>query len=144
MRNQKTFGVLLSLSFAAACAPYVIKHQPMMAGTTAETFAKLAFVERNNEEARNFAKSGSSSADVNAMVERLHPVGNHPQAVRAVTYEPMPGMESMKIYLEGSGADRSYHYLAIMEGTESSGYRVLAISRSDNPFPGSNDMKPLR
>lgn len=78
------------------------------------------------------------------MVERLHPSGNYPLSVIAVSYEPIPGTESMKIYVEGSGSDPSYHYVAIMVGTEPKGYKVSAVYRSEEPFPGSNNIKPLR
>ena len=115
-----------------------------MAASSAESFAKFAFVERNYGKAVEFVKSGNSIEDVSAMVERLHVAGNYPVSVMAAFYEPMPGKESMKIYIDGTGSDSTYHYVAIMEGTELKGYQVSAIARFQDPFPKSNDITPLR
>ncbi|HUR96799.1 MAG TPA: hypothetical protein VMZ26_01905 [Pyrinomonadaceae bacterium] len=78
------------------------------------------------------------------MVEKLHPSGEYPEQVVARSYEPMPGKESMKIYLEGSGANQAYHYLAVMEGTEPKGYKVFSIATLVEATPGSDKIKPLR
>jgi hypothetical protein len=131
------------LFLCAACIPAVTKHEPRLAARSAETFADLAFVKRNSSAAVQTIETGSSD-EVTAMAERLHPSKNYPVGVAAVSYEPVPGKESMKIYLEGSGVDRSYHYLVVMAGTGSKGYRVSAVYRSEEPFPGSNNIKPLR
>jgi hypothetical protein len=144
MYRAREIFLYVAVALAIGCTQSVIKHQPAMAANAAETFARLAFVERNYGSAINFVKGGNSIDDVSAMVERLHPTGSYPVRVVAASYEPMPGKESMKIYLEGSGAEPSYHYLAVMEGTEPNGYKVSAIARSEDPFPGSNSINPLR
>lgn len=139
-----TATLVFVLVLATACAPSIIKHEPRIAAESAEGFAEVAFVKRDFSEAVRYVEDGASIDEMRDMVGRLHPSGNYPLTVTAVTYEPMQGMESMKIYLEGAGADRSYHYLAIMEGTESKGYKVSAVSRSDEPFPRTDFLKPLR
>jgi len=144
MYGPRTIFLYFVVALTIGCTSSLIKHQPVMAANAAETFGKLAFVERNYGSALNFVKGGNSSDDVRTMVERLHPTGSYPVNVVAVSYEPMPGKESMKIYLEGSGTEPSYHYLAVMEGTESKDYKVSAIARSEDPFPGSNSINPLR
>ncbi len=134
------FGVAL----VAACFPSIIKHNQNLAAKAAEDFSRLAFVERNFSKAATLVTGNRSSNEVSAMVERLHPSGVYPVSVMAASYEPMPGKESMKIYLEGSGGDPTYHYVVIMNGTESEGYKLSAVARSADPFPGSNSIKPLR
>ena len=135
--------VFFSVALAAACFPSVIKHNQNHAAKAAEAFSQLALVERNFSEASRLVTRGSSD-EVGRMVEQLHPSAKYPVSVVAASYEPVRGKESIKIYLEGSGADPTYHYLAIMDGTEPTGYKVSAINRSKDPFPASNDIKPLR
>ena len=144
MYFPKKLSLFFAFTLTTACTASVIKHQPTQAASSAEAFGTSAFVVRNYRDALPFVKDGESVDDVSAMVERLHPSGRYPVSIVAASYEPMPGKESIKIYLEGSGADSTYHYLAIMEGTESKGYKVSAMARSEDPFPGSNDVKPLR
>ena len=136
--------IFFSVALVAGCFPSIIKHDPNLAAKAAENFSHLAFVQRNSSQASSLVKGSQSSDEVTRMAEKLHPSGMFPVSVVAASYEPMPGKESIKIYLEGSGGDRTYHYLAIMDGTESKGYRVSTIARSEDPFPGSNEIKPLR
>ena len=134
------------LALVSACALSLIKHNQHIAAKTGEEFAKFALVERNFDEALKYAASANDSnpADrLKSLVESMHPSRKYPTRVIAVSYEPIPGTKSMKIYLEGSGDDRSYHYLAIMAGTEPDGYKVAGIYRSEEPFPGSDLIKPL-
>lgn len=134
------------LALVTACVPSLIKHDQHIAAKDGAAFAKLALVERDFDEAVKYAAyaNDSNSAErLKSLVESMHPSRKYPTRVVVVSYEPIPGTESMKIYLEGFGDERSYHYMAVMAGTESEGYKVAAIYRSEEPFPGSDLIKPL-
>ena len=134
------------IALVIACVPSLIKHNQHIAAKKGEEIANFALVERDFDEAVKYAASATDSnaaARLKSLVESMHPSRKYPTKVVAVSYQPIPGTKSMKIYLEGIGDDRSYHYMALMGGTESEGYKVAAIYRSEEPFPGSDLIKPL-
>jgi hypothetical protein len=140
------FGVVL---FGVGCVkPKIISYDQQLAGKRAQEFANIAFVKRDFEGAHKLLpKELDPSFDVAALkkfVWDMHPTDKFPEVVLAEDYEIVIGQEKVNIYLEGKRDAENLHYLLVMGGNKSEGYRVTEMYRSDTPYPANNLRTPLK
>lgn len=123
-----------------------INHDPTSAAKKAEEFAQLAFVKQDVETGYGLLADGTkryvSREQFKAVLAKLHPKG-FPKTVTALEYEPMPGEKAIFIFLTGENSGEHFYYRLTMEGTGTTGYKVLRFDRAGQPYPSSNDKKRL-
>jgi hypothetical protein len=121
-----------------------IHHDEAAAAKKAEEFARVTFVKQDIENGYALLADGTkgyvSPAQFKAVVEKLHPRGL-PKTVTATEYEPMFGEKALYVYLIGENAGQHFYYRLTMEGTATTGYRVLRLDRGGSPYPPSSDKK---
>jgi hypothetical protein len=121
-----------------------VHHDETAAAEKAEEFARIAFVQQDIANGYGLLADGTkryvSLAQFKAVVERLHP-RTLPKTVTATEYEPMVGENAIYIYLTGENSGEHFYYRLIMEGTATTGYRVLRLDRGGTPYPQSSDKK---
>jgi hypothetical protein len=124
-----------------------IKHDEVAAGKKAEEFAKIAFVKQDIETGyallADATKRYVSLEQFKTVVSKLHPKA-FPRAVTASEYEPMHGEKAIYIFLIGDNSGEHFYYRLTMEGTATTGYRVLRLDRSTAPYPPSNDKQSFK
>jgi hypothetical protein len=127
--------VLALLAELIGCAEKV-EHDPATAAAKAEEFARVAFVHRDAERSYDLLALGTrryvSLEKHKEVIARLHPKG-YPNAVEAGESEPMPGEKAIYIFLAGQNTGERFYYRFTMEGTATTGYRVLQFDRSKGP-----------
>lgn len=139
---------LLALSMAAALTACVdsIEHNVGQAAKKAEEFVDVAFGRNDGE--RGYAllapaiKGYVSQEQFKHVLARLHPQGL-PKNVRAIEYEPMQGEKAIYIFLAGEHSGEHFYYRITMKGSAATDYRVLKFERANEPYPPSNDKKPI-
>lgn len=114
-----------------------IKHDELSAGKKAEEFARMAFVKQDIDSGyallADATKRHVSRDQFKVVVSKLHP-NAFPKTVAAVEYRPMPlGEKAIYVFLIGENSGEHFYYQLTMEGTATTGYRVLKFSRSSNP-----------
>ncbi len=123
-----------------------VQHDASSAAKKAEEFARAVFVRQDIEAGYALLADGTrryvSQDQFKTVVSKLHPQG-FPTTVTALEYEPMPGEKAIYIFLIGDRAGEHFYYRLTMEGTASTGYRVLRFDRSIQPYAPSNDRKRL-
>jgi hypothetical protein len=123
-----------------------VQHDASSAAKKAEEFARAVFVRQDIETGYPLLADGTkryvSQDQFKVVVEKLHPQG-FPKTVTALEYEPMPGEKAIYIFLIGDRAGEHFYYRLTMEGTASTGYKVLRFDRSLQPYSPSNDRKRL-
>lgn len=124
-----------------------INHDEVLAGRRAEEFAQVAFVKHDIENGyallSDSAKRYVSLEKFKEVLSRLHPKA-FPTSVTAFEYEPMPGEKAMYIFLIGENSGEQFYYMLTMEGTATTGYKVLRLNRGSGPYPPSNRKQKLR
>jgi membrane-bound lytic murein transglycosylase B len=132
----------------AACfgvSAKVLHHLPSKAGTAAEEFAQVAFIENDTAAAYSLTadefQAEFSQAQFGAAVRQMHTNGR-PITVSAEEYESIPGQAAMHIFLVGQSDDEEFYYQMLMYGTSSKGYKVAGIFRSNGP-PAESNRKPI-
>jgi hypothetical protein len=138
---------MMTSVFVASCISVnVISHDEQQAAKAAYDFANLAFVGKNEAEAyRSTAQDfqeNHSEDDFNKLVQQMHEKG-YPSQVLATEYQPIPGTETMSIFLIGGNPNENFYYRLVMEGTASSGYKVAGIFRGSGPYPKPEERKKL-
>ena len=123
-----------------------IHHDESSAGKKAEEFARVAFVKQDVENGYALLADGTkryvSQEQFNAVLSKLHPKA-FPRTVTALEYEPMPGEKAIYIFLTGENSGEHFYYRLTMEGTATTGYKVLRFDRAGQSYPSSNDRKRL-
>lgn len=123
-----------------------INHDPPSAAKKAEEFAQIAFVEHDAENGYGLLADGTkryvSREQFGAVLSKLHPKG-FPKTVTALEYEPMPGEKAIFIFLTGENSAEHFYYRLTMEGTATTGYKVLRLDRASQPYAASSDKKRL-
>ena len=123
-----------------------INHDASSAGKKAEEFAQVAFVKQDVENSYGLLADGTkryvSLEQFKAVLSKLHPKG-FPKTVTALEYEPMPGEKAIFIFLTGENSGEHFYYRLTMEGTATTGYKVLRLDRASQPYPASSDKKRL-
>ena len=123
-----------------------IHHDEASAGKKAEEFAQLVFVKQDVENGYALLAEGMqryvSREQFKTVISKLHPQA-FPKTVTASEYEPMPGEKAVYIFLTGENSGEHFYYRLTMEGTATTGYKVLRLNRADQPYPSSNEKKPL-
>jgi hypothetical protein len=142
-------------SLASYCWPLVlamvwigcaesVHHDEAAAGKKAEEFAQVTFVKQDVENGYTLLAEGTkryvSAAQFKAVVEKLHP-RTLPKTVTASEYEPMFGEKAIYIFLTGENSGEHFYYRLTMEGTATTGYRVLRVDRAGAPYAPSSDKK---
>ena len=134
---------LLALALAVGCKGYVISHDEDKAADQAVRFGQAAFVVRDFKDAYRMLQPDLQkelpAPGFRDIVENIHP-GGFPSVIEATDFEPVPGQESVQIFLEGRNGSSIFHYRFVMAGTSATGYRVAGMYRSVTPYPQS----PLR
>jgi hypothetical protein len=123
-----------------------INHDELSAGKKAEEFAQVVFVQQDIENGYLLLADGTkryvSREQFKAVLSKLHPKA-FPQTVTASEYEPMPGEKALHVFLTGENSGEHFYYRLTMEGTATTGYKVLRLDRADQPYPPSNEKKRL-
>ena len=123
-----------------------INHDASSAGKKAEEFAQVAFVKQDVENGYGLLADGTkryvSLEQFKAVLSKLHPKG-FPKTVTALEYEPMPGEKAIFIFLTGENSGEHFYYRLTMEGTATTGYKVLRLDRASQSYPASSDKKKL-
>ena len=129
----------------SGCGVRVLVHDQKAAATSAEQFARAAFVAKDLKAAYAMlapqARQSVTQAAFSDTLTKMHPKG-HPDEVSAVEYETLPGQAGMYIYLKGRGAAEDFYYRMLMVGDKVSGYRVSFLGRGSAAYPPSN-RRPL-
>jgi hypothetical protein len=139
---------LYSLILAVALMGCVesIKHDELSAGKRAEEFAQVVFVQQDIENGYSLLADGAkryvSREQFKAVLSKLHPRA-FPQTVTASEYEPMPGEKAIYVFLTGENSGEHFYYRLTLEGTATTGYKVLRLDRAGQPYPPSNEKKRL-
>ena len=132
---------LLSIS----CFHY-IHHDEEMAAEAAVKFAKLAFIDRDYGTARELLPTEVDqqfdAEKLKKFVENMHPDG-FPTKVTATEYEPIPGTESMSIFLMGENDAEKIYYRFTVRGTSETGYKIYELYSKLTPYPPTNLKRPL-
>jgi len=118
-----------------------INHDEVLAGRRAVEFAQVAFVKHDIENGyallSDSTKRRVSLEKFKEVLSRLHPKA-FPTSVTASEYEPMLGEKAIYIYLVGENSDEHFSYRLTMEGTATTGYRVLSLDRGSGLYRPSN------
>ncbi|HXV84274.1 MAG TPA: hypothetical protein VEG60_30865 [Candidatus Binatia bacterium] len=121
-----------------------VDHDAAAAGKKAEEFARITFVKQDIETGYALLADGTkryvSRDQFRAVVSKLHPRG-FPKTVTALEYEPMPGEKAIFVFLTGNHSGEHFYYRLTMEGTASTGYKVLRLDRASQPYPSANEKK---
>jgi hypothetical protein len=123
-----------------------IHHDEASAGKKAEEFAQVVFVKQHFDTGYGLLAEGTkryvSLEQFKAVLSKLHPKA-FPKTVAAREYEPMPGEKAIYIFLTGENSGEHFYYRLTMEGTATTGYKVLRFDRASQPYPASNQKKDL-
>ena len=118
-----------------------INHDEVLAGRRAVEFAQVAFVKHDIENGHallsDSTKRRVSLEKFKEVLSRLHPKA-FPTSVTASEYEPMLGEKAIYIYLVGENSGEHFSYRLTMEGTATTGYRVLSLDRGSGLYRPSN------
>jgi hypothetical protein len=129
-----------------SCGFNVITHDERAAASSAQRFARSAFVEKAFRAAHDQlspdARLSMSLEQLTATAGKMHP-GAWPTDVAAVEFEPLPGRRAMNILLRGTAENEIFYYRLLMNGDASSGYTVAGLWRGNRPYP-SKAKRPLR
>jgi hypothetical protein len=121
-----------------------IHHDESSAGKKAEEFAQIVFVKQDVENGYELLADGTkrhvSREQFKTVLSKLHPKA-FPKTVTAIEYEPMPGEKAIYIFLTGENSGEYFYYRLTMEGTATTGYKVLRLDRAGQPYPPSNEKK---
>jgi hypothetical protein len=124
-----------------------IDHDEVSAGKKAEEFARITFVRQDTEDGYALLADGTkryvSQDQFKTVVSKLHPRA-FPRTVTLSAYEPMPGEKAIYIFLVGENSGEHFYYRLTMQGTRTTGYRVLRFDRSTGPYPPSNERQSFK
>lgn len=135
-----------SLIFAVSLTGCIdsVDHDPASARKKAEEFTQVVFVKQDIETGYALLAEGTrryvSRDQFKTVVLKMHPSG-FPKTVTALEYEPMPGEKAIYVFLTGDHWGERFYYRLTMEGTASTGYRVLRLDRASQPYAPSNEKK---
>ena len=121
-----------------------INHDASSAGKKSEEFAQVVLVKQDVENGYGLLADGTkryvSREQLKAVLSKLHPKA-FPKTVTALEYEPMPGEKAIYVFLTGENSGEHFYYRLTMEGTATTGYKVLRFDRASQPYPPSNEKK---
>jgi hypothetical protein len=143
-RGPKYYFYPIMFAVALMGCMDTINHDASSAGKKAEEFAQVAFVKQDVENGYGLLADGTkryvSREQFKAVLSKLHPKG-FPKTVTALEYEPMPGEKAIYIFLIGENSGEHFYYRLTMEGTGTTGYKVLRLDRAAQPYSPSNEKK---
>lgn len=129
---KKVFWLCLTaLALASSCAGKY-EHSPSVAGQKAEEFAVLAWVKQDYNAAYLLLAEGTRrhvSPEQFKQTLTKDQSSVRPARIVAREYEPMAGEKAIYIYLTGEDGGGPSAYRITLEGTASSGYKVLRFDR---------------
>lgn len=144
-RGLRPVHLLLTCILTCSCVSY-IHHDEDLAASAAVKFAKVAFVERDYENARKLlppeVDQNFDTEKLKQFIEKMHPT-HFPAVVTATDYEPLPGTKSLNIYLVGEGNGDRIYYRLTLGGTSATGYKVYTLYSNATPFPPSAQRNQL-
>jgi hypothetical protein len=135
---------LLVFAVGAMSCMETINHDESSVRKKAEEFARVAFVKQDVENGYALLADGTkryvSQEQFKAVLSKLHPKA-FPKTVTALEYEPMPGEKAIYVFLTGENSGEHFYYRLTMEGTATTGYKVLRFDRAGQSYPSSNERK---
>ena len=146
MRLLILSGLICALFLGCTPQVNVFNHEPSMAAKQADSFADIAFIKHEFENAYSKLSDGLkahvSFGQFKEMITKMHP-SNYPVKVRSIEFEPMPGQKAMNIFLFGEAGEEKFYYRFMMEGAKETDYKVSGLWRGNGPYPPSKMRKPL-
>jgi hypothetical protein len=132
------------------CLPVInvskFNHSPAMASEAARKFAQTAFVDKDFNSADDLlSESGKQYGTVEQFrefIEQKHPLG-FPISVKVTDYAPVPRKNRIVIFADGENGEEKFYYGIPMEGIKETGYKVSGFDRSNEPYPQSDQRRPL-
>jgi hypothetical protein len=144
---RRIMATAFALVFLMSCTVTAISHDEEMAARSAIEFAKVALIEHDIQNGYSLlsksAKKRISLEKYSQALAQTHP-SSYPRSLTADEFEPMPGQKSMYIFVHGENGSEKFYYRFTMEGTASTGYKVLGIYRGDGPYPPSKRIQKLK
>ncbi|MDH3445804.1 MAG: hypothetical protein OEN50_17910 [Deltaproteobacteria bacterium] len=141
-----------NLFWAFACGVVVCacadsyEHDPKLAATRAEDFARTTFVSRDADKGyAMLSDSGKRYVPLEIFKETVvksHP-RSYPARITATDYEGMSGEKAIYIYLKGDNGGENFYYTVTLDGTAASDYKVTRFSRGSGPFNSGSSRRPL-
>ncbi len=135
MRRVLHASFLLAILLGSnSCLPSftAINHNEDSAALSAIIFAKESFIDLNQPGAYQFLSEDMqkklSLSRFIEVVAQMHPQ-TFPRVVVATEFEPMPGEQSMFIWLDGKNEKERFRYRLTMKGSVSTGYKIAALFR---------------
>lgn len=121
-----------------------------MAASAAIRFAKVAFVERDYENARRLlppeVDRQFGPKELKNMIEEMHP-RYFPSIVTATEYEPVLETKFINIFLVGEntseGNNNRIYYRLVLGGSPTEGYKVYEMYSRLTPYETSRLRSPL-
>jgi hypothetical protein len=124
----------------AGCAEPV-KHDEARAAKQALEFGRVAFLEKNFDRGYDLMADGGKRHvprdKFKQTVAAMH-ARDYPTKLAAIEYEPMTDEKAIYIFIRGQNAEETFNYRFTMEGTATTGYKVLKIDQGAGFFTLSN------
>jgi hypothetical protein len=134
---------ILNLS---ACAESV-KHDETLAAKRALEFGRVAFVEKNLDKGYDLLADGGRRHvprdKFKQSLAAMH-ARDYPTRLAALEYEPMADEKAIYIFVRGQNSENEFNYRLTMEGTASTGYKVLKIDQGTGFFTLSNKKQAFK
>ena len=134
------------LATFASCTGRVLFHDEKSAAKSAEEFAKTTFVRRDYDRAFGMlpqtfqVKYGRDGFE--KLVREMH-FDAFPTEVASTEYEPIPGSNSITIFLVGERTGQKFYYRLLMSGSALTGYKIEGFFRRTIEYPQSKLRRKL-
>lgn len=146
MRSLILISLTCALFLGFTAQINVYNHEPDMAAKQADSFAYIAFIKHEFENAYSKLSDGMkahvSFGQFKEVITKMHP-SKYPVKVRSIEFEPVPGQKAMNIFLFGEAGEEKFYYRFLMEGVKETDYKVSGVWRGNGPYPPSKMRKPL-
>ena len=140
--NEFCWFMLALVITVSSCAESV-KHDEISAAKSALEFSRVTFLEKDAEKGYDLLSGGGKRhVPLNKFkqtIASMHP-RDYPSKVTATEYEPMAGEKAIYIFLKGQNPDEQFAYRVTLEGTATSGYKVLKVDQGTT-FPTLSNQK---
>jgi len=139
-------ALALATIMIAGCAESV-KHDEVLAAKRALEFGRLAFVEKNLDKGYELLSDGGKRYvprdKFKQSVAAMH-ARNFPTKLAAIEYEPMADEKAIYIFIRGQNSEDQFNYRLTMEGSATTGYKVLKIDQGTGFFTLSNKKQAFK
>ena len=146
-RAGKLYLLALALTVALTACAESVKHDETLAAKQALEFGRVAFVEKNLDKGYDLLADGGRRHvprdKFKQSLAAMH-ARDYPTKLAAVEYEPMADEKAIYIFVRGQNSENEFNYRLTMEGTASTGYKVLKIDQGTGFFTLSNKKQAFR